>query len=168
MWSRHGSCVIELNLRRYQGSFTVSLCSPVWLKPWVTAMSKCAPAPECLSLSLSVLMCGNIIIWLEDGNDVCVPSFPTDPEPWGKHYWWLPGCPVRWERLLGYSVPPLVSLHHWQWHQRGPPDRSHREPSPALLHGFSSLWHTVFPSASTSGVSATAEWKNTICFHRSW
>lgn len=154
---QHGSHVIELQLRRCRRSHKVSL--------WLT---ETAAAGQCVC----VLVGSHLWKYhyaIVNGKVFMFQPFLTDPESWGKFYWRLLGCAARWERLLlGYSVSPLVSLHNWQRHQRGPPDGPNREPSPTLLHFLPSLWHTVPPSAATSAVSAPAQWKNTICFHRSW
>lgn len=95
-----------------------------------------------------------------------MPACPG-PEPRGQQYWWLFGRSFARKWLLCTHIPTVVTLHHRQQHQWGPPDRLHRQSTPDLLQCLSSLQHTGFLSASICGESDWSQWKKVWCFHRS-
>lgn len=168
LYSQQMSCVIEAQSEEIEEL----ICSfPVCLQPWRTMMRPCENELKELSARcVNVIFCA--CVWEYDyvirRQDYVHISSSTDPEPWRKYCWWLPGRPAGWERLLlNYCIPPVVTLHHRQRYQRRPSDRSRRESSPTFLHAFSILRHTAFHTASTSAEWRTAKWKNILCFHRS-
>lgn len=103
-------------------------------------------------------------LWIESSNYHIASS--SDPEPWRKCCWWLPGWPADWERrILSSGISPVVTLHYRQQCHWGSPDRSHIQPLPTHLRSICSIWHTGILSELTSGESSATRWKNIWCFY---